>query len=314
MLVSIIICTYKRVESMRAVLACLSSQTFRRFEVLVVDGSGDQSPARLALSEIVAGMQDSMSIELLASRKGLTVQRNLGLDTARGELILFLDDDVTFDNHFLESATALLERPDMDNVGGLSGYDIRNFPQPVSLRWRLRSALRIIPALEPGNIDRLGRSIPVSFMQPFSGCKPMGYLYGFCMLYRAAAIDGLRFDENLPTYGGEDRDFSSRIAKRWRLMLCGSLNLEHHCTQQSRDSGVQRTFQAGFGIGRSFGKNASRILDYLELARLILCEFALDAIACLRAPSREAFLMPFARTGGFVAGLWSFFRHAGEIA
>jgi glycosyltransferase involved in cell wall biosynthesis len=314
MFVSVIICTYRRVDATRTLLECLMAQRFRNFEVLVVDGSGDGSSARVALEESVSRLHDRMDVRLIASRKGLTVQRNVALDRAIGDLIVFLDDDVSFDASFLTTATELFERPDMRDVGGVAGYDVRNFPQPVNLRWRIRAALGVVPALEPGKIDRLGRSVPVSFMKPFAGCKPMGYLYGFCMLYRREAIGELRFDENLPTYGGEDRDFSSRIGKRWRLVMCGDLRLEHHCAPQSRDSGIQRTFQAGFGTGRSFGKNASRILDYLELLRVIVCEFALDALICVRQPSRDRLLTPFARTWGFLAGLRSFYKHAGETS
>jgi glycosyltransferase involved in cell wall biosynthesis len=313
MLVSVIICTYRRVDATRDVLGCLAAQAFRDFEVLVIDGSGEGSPEREALQQITAGFENQMNVWFLPSRKGLTVQRNLGLERAGGELIFFLDDDVTFSPEFLGRAAELFSRPDMQDVGGASGYDVRNYPQEPNLRWRVRSALGVVPHLDPGRIDRLGRSVPVSFMKPFAGCRDMGYLYGFCMLFRKQAIGDLRFDEILPTYGGEDRDFSSRVGKNWRLVLSGDLQLEHHSVPQSRDSGVQRTFQAGFGIGRGFGKNASRKLDYLELARQIVCEFALDSVACLQRPSRDRFVTPFARAMGFLAGLRSFHRHAGEI-
>lgn len=312
MFASIIICTYKRVEATRRLLQCLAAQTFTCFEVLVIDGSGEACNARQQLQQAVADLKPVMDVRVIGSRKGLTIQRNVGLEQAGGDLLFFLDDDVTFDKSFLATAIAIFAQPEMENVGGLSGYDLRNFAQPVNLRWRIRSRLGVVPALVPGNIDRLGRSVPVSFVEPFKGFRPMGYLYGFCMLYRREALGNLRFDENLPTYGGEDRDFSWRVGKKWKLLMCGDLRLEHHCSPQSRDSDVQRTFQAGFGTGRTFGKNASRIADYLELARVIVCEFAVDTLACLSHPSRQGLLMPFARTAGFVAGLRSFHKHAGE--
>jgi glycosyltransferase involved in cell wall biosynthesis len=312
MLLSIIVCTYKRVESTRTLLYCLEKQTHRAFEVLVVDGSGDQDGARAALEKTIGELQPRMDVRLVRSPKGLTIQRNRGLDFASGEIIAFLDDDVTFDRDFLAKIIHLFEGGDLKDAGGISAYDTRNYGRPFSLRWKVRAKLGVVPPLEPGNIDRLGRSIPLGFAEPFVGCKDVGYLYGFCMIYRREAIGDLRFDETLPTYAGEDRDFSSRVGMRWRLVLCGDLQLEHHCSPQSRDSVVQRTFQAGFGTGRSFGKNATRPLDYLEMLRVLFGEFLIDSAFCLRNPTREAWASPIARAHGFLAGLKSWRKQAVE--
>lgn len=313
MLISIIICTYRRTAAVAALLECLPSQTHRDFEVLLVDGSGKGSAEAAELRSLTLAYQGHMNVKVLSSPKGLTRQRNLGLAHARGELICFLDDDVTFGEDFLTRTAQLFAAPGAQNLGGASAYDLRNYPQRINLRWRIRRALHLVPSLDPGDIDRLGRSVPVSFMQPFTGCKRVGYLYGFSMIYRREAIGDLRFDEALPTYGGEDRDFSSRVARTWQLILCGDLHLEHHCAPQSRDSGVERTYQAGFGIGRGFGKNAVRASDYLELLRLMLCEFAVDSIACIQNPSLDSARMIFARTRGLVAGVQSCRRRSYSI-
>ncbi len=314
MLISVIICTYKRVDATRQLLRCLAAQTYRPFEVLVVDGSGDRCGTRAALAETIRELSDRMDVRLIESAKGLTVQRNVGIDLAAGEIVAFFDDDVTIHSGFLAQTAELFEQPDMNDVGGIAGYDTRNYGQPVNLRWRIRAALGVVPPLDPGRIDRLGRSVPVSFARPFRGCRPVGYLYGFCMLYRRSAIGDLRFDETLPTYGGEDRDFSSRVGHNWKLILCGDLKLEHHCSPQSRDTVVQRTYQAGFGTGRSLGKNVSTFADYLEVARVLICEFFVDAAVCLRSPSRERMLTPFARAAGLVSGWRSLLKNAGGAA
>jgi glycosyltransferase involved in cell wall biosynthesis len=312
--ISVIICTYKRADRAESLLGCLRTQTYRNFEVLLVDGSGDDSETRLTLRRTVDGLQDSLSVRLIESSKGLTLQRNTGLGWATGDLIVFLDDDVTFAADFLERMAALMQQPEMRSVGGATAYDTRNRAPAFTLRWKLRAALRVVPPLTPGEVDRLGRSVPVGFMQPFSGDKNVGYLPGFCMIYRRQAIQELTFDEALPTYGGEDRDFSATVGKTWKLVMFGDLQLEHHSAPESRDSGVQRTFQAGFGTGRSFAKNAAKIGDYAEFARVLVCEFALDALTWLGRPSFERFQMPFARSSGLIAGLRSFRKHAQEIS
>ncbi len=305
MLLSVIICTYERAGSAATLLDCLSGQSFRDFEVLVVDGSRPDGPAAGRLRQAVDRNADSMDVRLIPSPKGLTRQRNCGLALSRGELILFLDDDVTFACDFLSVAVRGMSLPGMEDVGGMSGYDNLHYGQPWSRRWRMRAALGVVPALRPGNIDRLGRSVPIGFVQPFSGFLPVGFLYGFCMLYRKTALDGLAFDVDLPTYGGEDRDFSSRVGRHWRLVIYGDLHLEHHSSPESRDSAPRRVFQAGFGTGRALAQNASSWLDYLELVRVLTLEFLVDAIAFLAHPARERLLATFTRGAGLLAGFRS---------
>jgi glycosyltransferase involved in cell wall biosynthesis len=311
-LISVVVCTYRRVDAVGALLECLIQQTHKEFEVLLIDGSGDSSPARKVLTEKVGALQSSLNIRLVPSPKGLTVQRNRGIAEARGEILVFIDDDVTFGPNFLGRTASLFADPAMRDLGGAAGYDTRNYPKSIDLRWRLRGVLGTVPGLRPGAIDRLGRAVPLSFLQPFSGCKDVGHLYGFCMIFRRKAIGELRFDELLPTYAGEDRDFSSRVGRKWRLVVCGDLLLEHHYDPTSRVSGVRRMFEVGFGCGRSFGKNASGVLDYLELARLIACDFAMDLCGCLSWPSRDKILIPFARAAGVVVGVRSWHQHAAE--
>lgn len=308
MLLSVIIPTYRRVYSVTRLLDCLARQDTDGFEVLVVDGSGDGTPDHAAFVCLTEAHAHHLDIRLLSAPKGLTRQRNAGLRAARGAVIVFFDDDVSFGPHFLAQVRELFLRPDLQDVGGIGGYDTRNYGRPISFRWRLRALLRVVPRLRPGAIDRLGRSVPVSLAKPFSGFLPLGYLYGFCMIYRRTAIDGLQFDEDLDTYAGEDRDFSARVARRWRLLLCGDLQLEHLGDPEFRDTDLQRTYQAGFGTGRTLRKNADRPADRLRLFHVLLGEFLVDTLALLAAPSRDRLRVPFARAGGLLDGWRSFAR------
>jgi hypothetical protein len=125
------------------------------------------------------------------------------------------------------------------------------------------------------------------------------------MIYRRAAIAGLLFDEELPTYGGEDRDFSFRVGREWALLLDGDLKLRHFRSGESRDSSVERTRQSGFGAGRTFAKQRKHFLDYARLAWSIAGEFLIDTLAFVQSPSRDRACMPFARVSGTLAGMRS---------
>jgi len=303
MSISVIICTYQRPDQVRTALECFAAQTYRDFELLLVDGGCERE---CEASRRLAAGYGGLNIRVIPSAKGLPRQRNVGLRAAAGEIICFLDDDVAVESDFLENVAALFDRPDMQDAGGVSAYDTLHYPQRINLRWRLRRLLGTVPSLEPGDIDRFGHSVPVSFSRPFTGCRPVSFFYGFCMIYRASAIVGMSFDEDLPTYGGEDRDFSFRVSRHARLLLCGDLHVRHFQAVPGRDSVLQRTFQTGFGAGRLFAKQQTRLLDYTVFLRSFLCEFLIDLLAFAGHPSWQRFQQPFARAAGMITGVRSY--------
>lgn len=305
MLISVIICTYARAEALKCLLNCLLEQTYRDFEVLVVDGGGEDLSVSDAVKSFQARHGDVIDLTFIQSAKGLTRQRNMGLRHAKGDVICFLDDDVTFEDSFLADTFTLLGRPELRDIGGITAYDVLNYAATISMRWRVRLLLGVIPSLEPGFIDRLGRAVPLSFLQPFSGVKPVGHFGGFCMIYRRSAIADLWFDEQLPTYGGEDRDFSFRVSQRSRLLISGDLHLRHHRAPESRDRDICRTYQDGFGTGRTFAKQSSRS-DRGVLLRVFVGEILVSVLAFVRKPSRKRFVFTFARPLGILAGYRSY--------
>src|ERR1700675_545884 len=122
MLISVIICTYARAESLELLLQCLLAQTTTNFEVIVVDGSGDNPSVRDTVASFQVQHAGALKVSLIQSSKGLTHQRNVGLRYAHGELICFLDDDVTFERDFLADVLDLLERFNLVSVGVLHAF------------------------------------------------------------------------------------------------------------------------------------------------------------------------------------------------
>jgi glycosyltransferase involved in cell wall biosynthesis len=305
MRISIIICTYGRTAALRALLESLEAQSYGNFETLIIDGNEEPSPAHSTVHTFLQSSGNTLQVDLVASGKGLTRQRNVGLDRAKGELICFLDDDVTLPEDFLLRVANIFEQPEMQDVGGITGYDEKNYPAPVTARWRLRRKLGVIPDLPPGGVDHLGRGIPIGFLEPFTGYKEVGLLPGFCMIFRRSAVGDLRFDELIPTYAGEDRDFSMRVGWRSRLLICGDLRLYHHTAPQGRDSDLTRNFQSAFGMGRRFVKYSRGGLDDLRLVATFLGDFAIDLMVLVSRPARVNLLTTLTRIKGFFAGLRS---------
>jgi glycosyltransferase involved in cell wall biosynthesis len=85
-LVSVIIPVYNGTRYLRAALESVFAQTYRPFEVIVVDdGSVDDSGA------IAQSFPDVRYIR--QANQGVAAARNHGLDAARGEFFAFLDQD-----------------------------------------------------------------------------------------------------------------------------------------------------------------------------------------------------------------------------
>jgi glycosyltransferase involved in cell wall biosynthesis len=304
-LVSVIICTYGRATALLELLEALNNQTYRSMEILVVDGNEEPSPARAMVEKFANSPQTRSKVTLVKSPKGLTRQRNVGLEASTGDLICFLDDDVTFENDFLARVANFFGRPDMQDVGGITGYDVLNYPMAMSMRWYLRWLLGVMPGRDPGRVDHLGRAVPISFLKPWPGLKTIGWLPGFCMIYRGEAIEGVRFDELLPTYGGEDRDFSMRVRQGYRLVICGDLHLKHHYTVEGRDDDVERLLQCSFGAARRFAKYAKSIGDYFTISRVILADFIIDVLALIRSPRKINLFVLLVRFQGLFEGFVS---------
>lgn len=92
MLVSVIIPTYKRPESVLRLLRSLSRQTLPpdQFEVIVVDDGSRYDPA------LVTGESFPFPLHYMRqANQGATIARNNGVEQSKGEVLIFIDDDVT---------------------------------------------------------------------------------------------------------------------------------------------------------------------------------------------------------------------------
>lgn len=103
--VSMVVATLGRSTEFDGLLASLAALTRRDFEVIVVDQNPDDR-----LVPIVARWQHALTIRHLRPKiRGLSRARNLGAAEARGDWILFPDDDCWYAPDFLDRFAALVE-------------------------------------------------------------------------------------------------------------------------------------------------------------------------------------------------------------
>ena len=102
--VSVVICTLNREESLLQVLRLLKDQTVRPLEILVIDQSTRPAPKFQAFLE-EAG-KDIRRLSL--SPPSTTAARNLSIREVRGEIVLYLDDDVLFQPDLIRSTWRII--------------------------------------------------------------------------------------------------------------------------------------------------------------------------------------------------------------
>jgi len=105
--VSVIIPTYNRAQLLNQALDSVAAQTFRDYEVIVIDdGSNDQT------CDSVAGRREPILYHWQPNQ-GVAEARNHALRLTHSEFVAFLDSDDLWESEFLQRAvTRLREQPD----------------------------------------------------------------------------------------------------------------------------------------------------------------------------------------------------------
>jgi glucosyl-dolichyl phosphate glucuronosyltransferase len=158
-LISIIICTQDRAESLQKTLDAVGEALLPAdlaAEVLVVDnGSRDRTRATVRRAK-VWGQSPRYIYE---PRLGMSNARNAGLAAARGEVLLWTDDDVRPGRHWIEAMCRPILEDRADAVAGRI-----ELPAHLERPW-LRPWHRVCLAVEPpaeGNFNLVGANMAFS--------------------------------------------------------------------------------------------------------------------------------------------------------
>lgn len=126
--ISIIIPVYNDPEGIRTTLESLTTQTLRpdRYEIIVVD-NGSTDETRSVVEEF--GTSNGPVRLLVESEvQGSYAARNRGIEAAHGEVIAFIDADMSTDPDWLERAVEAVESADADYLA----CDVELYPETGS--------------------------------------------------------------------------------------------------------------------------------------------------------------------------------------
>lgn len=104
MMISLITATLGRVQEMEILLDSLAAQTYKNFELIIVDQN-----SHTLLEEMSEKYAKTMNIKYIRSDvKGLSYNRNIGLKHSVGDIVGFPDDDCFYDKRILENVVGSL--------------------------------------------------------------------------------------------------------------------------------------------------------------------------------------------------------------
>jgi glycosyltransferase involved in cell wall biosynthesis len=220
---SLIMATYGRSNEIENFLISLKNQTYKNFELIVIDQNEDDKAYKI----IKKFENDINIIYLKVDFKGLSKARNYGLNYASGQIIAFPDDDCEYPNDLLENIKNFFENNDFEIFCVLA---VDKFKNKQSLgRWFKKS--------KKINIINFMRVCP----------SP-------CLFIRTK--EKLEFDENFGInskfYSSEEMDLVFRLLKKgYKGYFERKIFIYHPYKEDSKE----RAYYYGIGMGAFFRKH-----------------------------------------------------------
>ena len=207
--ISIVIPTHNRKELLQKALISLSDQTYpkNKYEVLVADdGSTDGT------GEMVRFLKTPYPLSYRwQENKGRSGARNLGVSLARGDLTLFLDDDVIAHHHLLEEHVGYHEtHPNILVMGGIKPAAQLQVTTLFTTFGLSKAVGDVADVVENGFV-------------PFVFCATLN----LSIRRHHLLVIGL-FDEDFREYGWEDVDFGYRAHKAGLSIMYNPRAIGYH--------------------------------------------------------------------------------------
>lgn len=260
--------------TVKEAIECIAEQDFPHelMELIVVDGcSTDETLS------IVKDCLDKLDIKnkILLENKGLGHARQIVVDNARGDYIVWIDGDMTFSKDFVRKQVELMEaNPDLGIAKGK--YELRHGPNLLStLEIYSRTAAKFGDySREKARSKSLGTS----------GC-----------IYRVKAIrQAGGFDKSIKGYGEDwDAEYRTRAAG-WSLCTCQVQYRDYERLGLAWKELWRRYWKRGYDSYEVFGKHRGVVKVYTMLPPFAFMSGLFTAFTLYRLTREKfVFLLPF---------------------
>lgn len=242
MTISAIIPTKNRFSDVIVCIESILQQTLLPDEIIVIDASD--------LTELEEILERKFSknpiIKYIHSSPGLTLQRNVGVSVAIGDIIFFFDDDVVLEPEFIYEIQKVFLKDKKNEIGGVFGnilpppsqrskpfyYQIAAY-LTLSFYWSFTTIFLLSKIRKNGRFQKSGVS---TFPYGYNTLLDVECVPGGLTAYRKEVFYYFEFDETLQGYCYmEDVDFSYRVAQQFRNVYTPYAKVVHNESPVSRD-------------------------------------------------------------------------------
>lgn len=212
MQVSIVIPTYNRVKDLEECLDSIGTQTELPTEIIIVDNANNVETEKLVMHKTNKFKEKRINLKYIRNggSNSATIARNIGIDAANGEILLFLDDDVILDKDF--SKEILRVYKEYPNALGVQGYI-------TNMKFNRLSNLILkffFLTYSEKDHNKLLPSMRNVYAYPLTKIIKCEWLMSGCTCYKRDIFKWFKFDEKLYKYSaGDDADFSYRVSKSY---------------------------------------------------------------------------------------------------
>jgi len=247
-MLSLIICTYKRNQSIKRLIISIKKCTVKPDDILIIDASNDIQIKDLINSIDLTGINVRYYF-VSEEQRGLTKQRNLGVYNlpVETDIVAFLDDDLVVEPDYFEK---ILETyniyPDAIGVGGIdlnnnnyfrkkegikynkfNYYELDGWVVKEPLRYKARKLFGLMTNLQPGFIPEYSHGR--SSLPPNGEIYEVEHFMGGIASYRKELFDKIKFSEYFVGYGlYEDFDFCVRALEYGKLYVNTNAKVWHY--------------------------------------------------------------------------------------
>ncbi len=232
MTISVIIPSYRRLNTLERTLKILFDVDTVPDEVLIVD----QTECDHGQNEIIELCKKYDIVKYVhLDTPSLTKARNVGIKESSGDLLIFMDDDVDVRYNTIMSVKEIMSNPTIAMIGGIDENSVsissRSSKFFNKASWSKNLIGHVTPAVY-GRFPDILTEVPVE----------TEWAMGFFFVVRREIIDkyNIRFDENLKYYAyAEDLDFTYRynsIIKNLGLksIMTRRITVKHNVSNEYR--------------------------------------------------------------------------------
>jgi len=227
---SVIIPAYNEEKTIGKTLESLKKQSFRDFEIIVVDDGSKDGTAEIA--------KKNGAKVIKQKNAGPAAARNNGARNAKGEIVVFIDADCVADERWLEH----MLKPFSDKeVAGVQGAYKSNQKSLVARFTQLDIEDRY---------KRLERK-----------ADQLDWIGSYSAAYRKNIFNELGgFDEDFPTASGEDPEFSFKVSRKGYKLVFKNNAIVYHFHETSLLKYLRTKFYRAYWRVLLYSKHTRKIV------------------------------------------------------